>query len=158
MVLQRWDPFRDLRQMDETMNRLWRGYSGLPSFREGAEDWNILVDVIQNPDQIIVKASLPGIDPDAIDVAVEDNILTLRADRKSEIEEGAVYLLQERPTGSFYRAIRLPDTIDTNKIECSYENGVLTMTMPKSEEKKKRRIKVSVSGGQKAIAASKKQG
>jgi HSP20 family protein len=157
VVLQRWAPFRDLRQMDETMNRLWRGYSGLPSFREGGEDWNILVDVIQKPEQIMVKASVPGIEPDAIDVAVEDNVLTLRADRKSELEEGSAYLLQERPTGSFYRAVRLPDTIDTNKISCSYENGVLTMTMPKSEEKKKKSIKVSVSGGQKTIAASKKK-
>jgi len=157
MVLQRWDPFRDLRQMDETMNRLWRGYSGLPSFREGAEDWNILVDVIQKPEEIVVKASVPGIEPDAIDIAVEDNILTLRADRKSELEEGSVYLLQERPTGSFYRALRLPDTIDTGKIACSYENGVLTMTMPKAEEKKKKKIKVSVSDDKETITASKKK-
>jgi len=158
MMIQRWDPFRDLRQMDDTMNRLWRGYGGFPALREGAEDWNILIDVIQKSEQIVVKASLPGIKPDEIDIAVEDNILTLKAERKSELEgEGSVYLMQERPTGSFYRALRLPDTIDTNKIECSCEDGVLTMTMPKSEEKKKKRIEVNVSGGQKTIAASKKK-
>jgi HSP20 family protein len=157
MMIQRWDPFRDLRQMDETMNRLWRGYSGLPAFREGAEDWNILVDVIQQPEQIVIKASLPGIKPDDIDIAVEDNILTLKAERKSEVEgEGVAYLLQERPKGSFYRALRLPDTIDTNKIDCSCEDGVLTMIMPKAEEKKKKKIKVSVSDGQKTIASPKK--
>ena len=156
MVLQRWDPFRDLRQMEDTVNRLWRGFGGSPSYREGAEDWNILIDVVQKKDDIIVKASMPGVKPEGIDVAVEDNVLTLRAERKPEIEgEDAAYLIQERPTGSFYRALRLPDTVDTNKIESHYENGVLTITMPKSEEKKKKQIQIKVTGGSKAIEGKK---
>ena len=84
MVLQRWDPFRDLRQMEDTVNRLWRGFGGSPTYREGVEDWNILIDVIQKPDSIIVKASMPGIETDAIDLTVEDNVLTLRAERNSK--------------------------------------------------------------------------
>ena len=156
MVLQRWDPFRDLRQMEDTVNRLWRGFGGSPSYREGAEDWNILIDVVQKKDDIVVKASMPGVKPEGIDVAVEDNVLTLRAERKPEIEgEDAAYLIQERPTGSFYRALRLPDTVDTNKIESHYENGVLTITMPKAEEKKKKQIQIKVTGGSKAIEGKK---
>jgi HSP20 family protein len=153
MVMQRWDPFRDLRQMDETMNRLWRGFGGAPA---GTEDWNISLDVVQRSDEVVVKASIPGVKPEAIDLAIEDNILTLRADRKPDFEdEKSVYLVQERPTGSFYRALRLPETVDSNKVQSTYENGVLTIVLPKAEEKKKKQIKIHIASGQKAIEAKK---
>jgi HSP20 family protein len=153
MVMQRWDPFRDLRQMDETVNRLWRGFGGAPA---SSEDWNISLDVVQRSDEIVVKASIPGVKPDAIDLAIEDNILTLRADRKPDFEdETSVYLIQERPTGSFYRALRLPETVDSNRVQSSYENGVLTIVLPKAEEKKKKQIKIQIGGTSKAIEAKK---
>ena len=154
MAVQRWDPFRDLRQMDETMNRLWRGFSGIPAT---VEDWDIALDVIQRPEEIVVKASIPGIKPDDLDIAVEDNVLTLRAERKPDFtDEESVYLVQERPAGSFYRALRLPESVDANKIESTYENGVLTIVLPRAEEKKRKQIKVHVAGGTKAIETSKK--
>jgi HSP20 family protein len=153
MVMQRWDPFRDLRQMDDTMNRLWRGFGGAQG---GTEDWNISLDVVQRSEEIVVKASIPGVKPEAIELAVEDNILTLRADRKPDFEDDkSVYLVQERPTGSFYRALRLPDTVDSDKIQSTYENGVLTIVLPKAEEKKKKQIKIQVASGQKAIETKK---
>ena len=65
MVMQRWDPFRDLRNMEDTMNRLWRGFGGAPSLREGVEDWNILIDVIQKKDDIVVKAVVDKINSTA---------------------------------------------------------------------------------------------
>jgi len=158
MLVQRWDPFRDLTQMEDTMNRLWRGLGGVPSYREGAEDWNILIDVIQKGDELVVKASIPGVKPDEIDVSVEDNLLTLRVERRADAEgEQVSYLIQERPTGSFYRALRLPQTLDTNKIESEYENGVLTIRMPKAEEKKKKQIQIKVGGSTKAIEGSAKK-
>lgn len=142
MVMQRWDPFRDVRQVEDMMNRLWRVN---PGYREGAEDWNILLDVVRKKDDIVVKASIPGVKPEGIRVTVEDNVLTLRAERKAEAEgDDVAYLLQERPTGSFYRALRLPDTVDTGKIESEYENGVLTITLPKAEEKKKKQIEIKI--------------
>ena len=153
MVMQRWDPLRELRQMDETMNRLWRGFGGAPA---STEDWNIALDVVQRPDQIVVKASIPGVKPEAIELAIEDNILTLRADRKPDFEdEKSVYLVQERPTGSFYRALRLPETVDSSKVQSNYENGVLTIVLPKAEEKKKKQIKIQIGSGSKAIEAKK---
>jgi HSP20 family protein len=153
MVMQRWDPFRDLRQMDETVNRLWRGFGGVQT---DTENWNISLDVVQRPDEIVVKASIPGVKPEAIELAIEDNILTLRADRKPDFEDDkSVYLVQERPTGSFYRALRLPDTVDANKVQSNYENGVLTIVLPKAEEKKKKQIKIQVASGSKAIEAKK---
>ncbi|NLL90720.1 MAG: Hsp20/alpha crystallin family protein [Dehalococcoidales bacterium] len=143
MVLKRWNPYRELKQMEDTMDRLWR-IGGFPAYREGSEDWNILIDVMQKNDDIIVSASVPGIKPEQIDVAVEDNVLTIRAIRKSEAADDVNYLIKERPEGSFFRALRLPDTVDSEKIESSYCNGVLTITMPKAEEKKKKQIEVKV--------------
>jgi HSP20 family protein len=153
MVMQRWDPFRDLRQMDETMNRLWRGFGGVPT---GTEDWNISLDVVQRPDELVVKASIPGVKPETIDLAIEDDVLTLRADRKPDFDdEKSVYLVQERPTGSFYRALRLPETVDSSKVQSTYENGVLTIVLPKTEEKKKKQIKIQIGSGHKTIEAKK---
>jgi HSP20 family protein len=156
MVLQRFDPFRDLRQMEDTMNRLWRGIGTTHNYREGAEDWNILMDVIQKKDAIDVKASVPGVSPEDIDITVEDGVLTIRAEKKTETEtEDETYLIRERATGSFYRALRLPDTVDAEKIESHYENGILTVVMPKAEEKKKKQIQVKVSSEKKAIEGKK---
>jgi HSP20 family protein len=151
MAIQKWEPLHDLRQMEDTMNRLWRGFGGVPS---GAEDWNILLDVVQRQEEIIVKASIPGVTADKIELSVEDNILTIKAERKLEFnDEQSVYLLQERPSGSFYRALRLPDTYDAGKIQSSYQNGVLTITLPKAEEKKKKLIKIQVKEIPKEIEA-----
>jgi HSP20 family protein len=156
MVLQRWDPFRDLRQMEDTMNRLWRGIGTTQGYQEGAEGWNILMDVVQKKDEIDVKAAIPGVNPEDIDVTVEDGVLTIRAEKKTETEtEDEKYLIRECSTGSFYRALRLPDTVDTEKIESHYENGILTVVMPKAEEKKKKQIQVKVSGEKKAIEGKK---
>lgn len=156
MVLQRWDPFRDLKQMEDTMNSMWRGLGSVPVYREGVEDWNILMDVVKKGDNYEVNASLPGINPKDIDVTVEDNVLTIRAERKSETgTDDAKYLVRERTSGSYYRALRLPDTIDTEKIESHIDNGVLTVTMPKAEEKKKKQIQVKVTGSANAIEGKK---
>jgi HSP20 family protein len=153
VAIQRWDPLRDLRQMEDTVNRLWRGYGGVPA---GSEDWNILIDVVQKEDDIIVKASIPGVKPEAIDLAIEDNILTIKSERKPDFEnDNTAYLIQERPVGSFYRALRLPDTVDADKIQTTYENGVLTIVLPKAEEKKKKQIKIQITGSPKSIEAKK---
>ena len=154
MVIQRWQPFRELRQMEDTMNRLWRGFGGVPGYNEANEDWNIAIDVIRKPEEVEVKASVPGIKPEDIDVTVEDNVLTIKAEKKSESEhKDATYLVKEMTSGSYYRALRLPETVDTGKINCHYENGVLSIVLPKAEEKKKKQIKVNVT---KAIEGSKK--
>ena len=156
MVVQRWDPFRELRQMEDTMNRLWRGFGGTPTASGGVEYWNIPMDVVQKDDIVEVKAVVQGVNIDDIDVSVEDNVLTIKAERKTETEkEDEQYLLRECVTGSFYRALRLPDTVDTEKIESTYDNGVLTVTMPKAEEKKKKQIQIKVGAGRKEIEGKK---
>ena len=154
MVLQRFDPFRDLRNMEETMNRLWRTVGEAASGREGLESWNIAIDVVQKPDEILVNASLPGVKPEDIDITIDDNVLTLKAERQDEHkEEDTRYLVRERSYGRYYRALRLPDTVDVNKVKSSYEGGVLTISLPKAEEKKPKQIKVGVGAGAKEIEA-----
>ena len=142
MVLRRWEPFRELRTMEDTINRLWRGYGG-ETAHPVVEGWSVPLDVVREGDNILVHASLPGVDPDNIDVSIEDNVLTIKAATHSEAErEEGEFLMRERRSGSFHRALRLPDTVDTEKIQPGYKNGVLTITVPKAEAKKAKQFKV----------------
>ena len=142
MVLRRWEPLRELRTMEDTINRLWRGYGG-ESADPTVEGWSVPLDVVREGDKIMVHASLPGVDPENIDVSVEDSVLTITATTNADVErEEGEYLMRERRTGSFHRALRLPDTVDTERIQPGYKNGVLTITIPKAESKKAKRLKV----------------
>jgi HSP20 family protein len=135
--------------MENAMNRLLRGW------HEEVEHWSIPLDVVQKTDEVEVKASLPGIKPEEIDITIEDNVLTIKAESASESEtEEAGYLVRERSFGSFFRALRLPDSVDSEKVRSTYENGVLEITLPKAEEKKRKQIKVNVSGDNKEIKSS----
>jgi HSP20 family protein len=147
MTLQRWDPFNELRRMQETMNHLWRGFGASTTEGQEMETWAVPLDVVQQGDNFVIHASLPGINPDNIDVSIEDNVLTIRGQsaHESEHKEGS-YLMQERRSGSFYRALRLPETVDTDQAHPFYEHGVLTITIPKAESKKAKQLKVSVDG------------
>jgi HSP20 family protein len=88
---------------------------------------------------------MPGINPDNIDVSIEDNVITIRGQSAHESEhQESNYLMRERRSGSFYRALRLPDTVDTHQAQPHYEHGVLTITIPKAESKKAKQLKVSV--------------
>jgi HSP20 family protein len=152
MVIQRWDPYQEMRQMDKTLDRVWRSLGRLPAT---VEQWDIPIDVKKNGDEIVVKASLPGVKPEEIQVTVEDNVLELRAESTTEEEtEQSGFLVRERSYGSFYRALRLPESFDTEKIKSTYEHGVLTVTLPKAEEKKRKQIKVAVQSGTKVIESS----
>ncbi|MFC1999996.1 Hsp20/alpha crystallin family protein [Chloroflexota bacterium] len=154
MVLQRRDPFSELRQMQETMNRLRRG-GGVEG--EDMEGWAIPLDVVQDGEDFVIRASVPGVDPNDIKITIEDNVLGIRCHSVFEHPaEGSGYLLRERRTGSFYRALRLPDSVDTDKANPIYENGVLTVTIPKAESKKAKELKVTVAGSRELAGKNKK--
>jgi len=143
MVLQRWDPFTELRRMDDMMNRFWRGFGDLDAESRGAETWGIPLDVELRGDEVVVTASVPGIKPDDIQLSIEDNVLTIRAETRSEDEQKSDgYLVRERRAGNFYRALRLPDSVDPDRAESHYENGVLSVRFPKAESKKAKQIPV----------------
>jgi HSP20 family protein len=147
MVLKRWEPFAELRQMQENMDRLWHSF--FPSYGNSSpqmEGWAIPMDVVQEGDNILVHASLPGIHPDDINVSIEDNVLTIKAETRIEHEStNGNYLMHERRFGSFHRSLRLPDTVDTDQAATNYEYGVLTITFPKVESKRAKQLKVTTS-------------
>ena len=150
MVLRRWDPFQELRQMQENMDRMWRSFGTGGGETGNVENWAIPLDVVQQGDNFIVKASVPGVNPEDIDVSIENDVLTIRGQTKEarEHQEGN-YLMRERRTGSFYRALRLPDTVDSEKAQPHYEHGVLSITFPRLESKQARRLHITSGQGSK---------
>ena len=147
-MLQRWDPFSDLRQIQDTMDRMWRqvGTSGRP-LRGGTEieAWAVPLDVIERGEATVVRASMPGVSPDDIDVSIDDNVLTIKGRTADEYgEEQDSYLMRERRTGSFHRALRLPESVDPDRVEPRYDHGILTITIPKPAEKQARQLRVRV--------------
>lgn len=155
MTLQRWEPFSELRRMEEAMDRIWGSFFR-PSrvLRQWDEEWALPLDIYQTDDSIKVKASVPGVKPEDMEITIEGNTLTLKGESKSEEQfKDENVILQERRYGRFYRSVVLPTGLDTDKAVANYENGVLTLSIPKREEAKPKSIKVSVS---KAIEGEKK--
>ncbi len=143
-TLVRWDPFREMMQLQQAMDRLFESElaSTLPLWRQGGA-WALPLDVIETDDEFIVKASLPGINPDELDISLTDNVLTIKGEIKAEEEaEHVRYHLRERRFGMFQRSISLPVPVDADKVEAVYENGVLILHIPKAEEVKPKHIAI----------------
>jgi HSP20 family protein len=141
-LVRRWDPFREMAELRATMDRLLNESRNMPVASEDTI-WMLPLDVSETEDAFIVKASIPGVNPDDIDISLTDNVLTIKAEIKEEKEiEDAKYHLRERRYGAFSRAITLPTAVDADKVEAVYENGVLTLTIPKAEAVKPRKIAV----------------
>ena len=138
MTLQRWAPFRDLRRVENTVDRFWRGVGA-----EQSGGWAVPLDVIQEGDNLVVQGTLPGVKPEDIKVTIEDGVLNISGESKLEREEqNGNYLIRERRSGKFRRVLRLPNSVDADGAETSYEHGVLTVTLPKIEAKKAKRLEV----------------
>jgi HSP20 family protein len=146
MSIVRYDPFRDLRTLQEEVNRLFstnltRGF-GEEAIGRGA--WNPTVDIYENKDQIVLEAELPGMNPDDFELSVENNVITLRGERRFEKkEDNDNYHRVERSYGAFTRSFTLPQTVSAEGAKAEYTNGVLRVTLPKREEAKSRRIEIS---------------
>ena len=146
MLLQRLGPVSEFRRMDNVMNRFWRSYSRLGS-PGGPQGWVVPLDVRQEGDSITVDASLPGVDPEQISATVEDGVLTIKGETATETEKkDERYYLRERRAGAFHRSVRLPDTVDTERAESTYRNGVLSITFPKQESMKAKSLPINVKG------------
>ena len=139
-----WRARKELEALRREMDRLWEGFFGERVF-EPVEKWSPALDLAETKDNLVVTAELPGIDPKDISIDLSGDILTVRGEKKQEKEEKEEnYHLIERRYGSFTRSIRLPVKIDEEKIKASYKNGVLKIVLPKSEEVKKKEIKIKV--------------
>lgn len=141
-MLMRFDPFRDL---DRVAEQVSRGARQLPAV--------LPMDAYQRGDSFVVHFDLPGADPESIDLTVERNVLTVRAERSWPRSEGDEVLVSERPQGTFSRQLFLGESLDTDRIEANYENGVLTLTIPVAEAAKPRRVQIA-GGDHKASAVT----
>ncbi|HBE81778.1 MAG TPA: hypothetical protein DDW24_03235 [Blastocatellia bacterium] len=149
MNVVKYDPFRELRGLHDEMNRLFTGVvpAGLnrDEFIRGA--WSPSVDIFEDDSKLIVEAELPGMKRDDFELTVENNVLTLKGERKFEKKtEGDNYHRIERSYGSFTRQFTLPQTVTADGATADFENGILRIALPKREETKARKIEISGSG------------
>jgi HSP20 family protein len=142
-----WRPFRDLERMRREMDRVWDSFFREKPVVEAGEvgEWFPSLDITETKNDIVVKAEIPGMDPKDIDISLTNDILTIKGEKKQEKEEKEEnYHLIERSYGKFIRLVRLPGEVKSDKISASYKNGVLNITLPKSEEAKKKEVKIKV--------------
>jgi len=149
-MLTRWDPFQEMLNLRRTVDRLFDNASPDHEWAQPTM-WGLAVDVVENKDDFIVTASVPGINPEDLDISYADDTLTIKGEIKSDNEvKEYQYHLRERRFGSFARSISLPTKIKGDAIEASYQSGVVTLRLPKAEEVKPKRIAIKV-GDQKMI-------
>lgn len=139
-MLMRFDPFRELDRLSQTLDRPQPPLLAMDAYRHGEE--------------FIVVFDLPGARQDSIDLSVEKNVLTVRAERRPSRSEGDEVVVAERPQGEFSRQLFLGESLDPDRIHAAYDNGVLTLTIPVAERAKARQIEVESTGGRQAVDAA----
>src|SRR5438128_6228604 len=151
-TIARWEPFRGVTTLQDQINRLFNDVARTGE-QSNLSAWAPAVDIYETEQELVVKADLPDVDPKDLDIRVENNLLTIRGERKFEkkvSEEN--YLRVERAYGSFARSFTLANSANSDAIKADYQNGVLTLTIPKKEEAKPKQIKINVATP--AMAAS----
>ncbi len=143
-TLTRWDPFPEMLNLRRTVDRL---FDNAGSDRDWLQPstWGLAIDMVENKDDFVVKASIPGINPNDLDISYSDDTLTIKGEIKEEkdVKEDQ-YHLRERRYGSFMRSLTLPAKVKGDAIEASYQDGVVTLRLPKAEEVKPKRIAIKV--------------
>jgi HSP20 family protein len=140
-------PFRDFERIRKEMDHFWDSFFDIETKKRGDDvrSWFPSLDVSETKNEIVVKAEVPGMDPKDIDISLSDGVLSIRGEKKQEREEKEEdYHLVERNYGSFARTVALPKEVNHDKINASYKNGVLKVVLPKSEEAKKKEVKIKV--------------
>ena len=150
MNIVKYDPFGDLRTLQDEMNRLFSG-----TFSRGSQDevlrgaWSPSVDIFENKNEIVLEAEVPGVNADDVNISIENNVLTLHGERRFEKkDEGDNFHRVERSYGSFTRSFTLPPTVSSENANAEFNNGVLRLTLAKREEAKPRRIEIKATGEQ----------
>ncbi len=154
MAITRWDPFRDVVTLQNRLNSLFR------DFNEGGDSplttasFVPAVDIYEDPQKVVLKLEVPGIEEKDLDVRVENHTLTVKGERKFEKEEKEENFHRiERRYGSFYRAFTLPSTVDSENVQAIYNAGVLKLELKKKAEAQPKQIKVNVGGDKHPVAA-----
>jgi HSP20 family protein len=148
MNITRWDPFRELQDMSQRLNSIFaRPFDGgLGRELLTVAEWSPAVDVSETDAEYVVKAELPEVKKDDVKVTMEDGVLTLQGERKQEKEEkGKRYHRIERSYGSFMRSFDLPENVDSTKAKAEFKDGMLTLSLPKTEKAKSKSLEIKVS-------------
>ncbi len=140
-MLMRFDPFREMDRIAQMATEAAQAPRSFP------------LDAFRRGDQFLVQFDLPGVDASSIDLTVERNVLTVRAERRFDRRQGDEVVVAERPQGVFTRQLFLGDTLDGQRISASYHDGVLTLTIPVAEQAKPRKVQISTQGGPQTIEA-----
>ena len=147
MTIVRWEPMRELTSLQSEMNRLFNTVFDTPQSDAGLRRWVPAMDLVETEDHFVLRADLPGVSEEDVRIEVEDNVLTVSGERKSEHtgrDQG--FYRMERAFGSFSRSLTLPKGVDADAVTANVDRGVLEVRVPKPEERKPRRIEIAGSG------------
>jgi HSP20 family protein len=144
MALVRWDSSREVDSLQSEVNRLFDTFfGGQPANNSGLRRWVPAMDLVETDDHLVLKADLPGLDKDDVNIEVKDGTLTVSGERKTEHEERTDgFYRVERAFGTFSRSMSLPQRIDAERISASFDRGVLEVRIPKPEERKPHRVEI----------------
>jgi len=158
MALVRWEPVRELSSLQSEMNRVFNTFFDTPAAGAGngggVRRWVPSMDLVETDDHFVLRADLPGLAEGDVAIELEDNVLTVSGERKSEHEEKEGFYRMERSFGQFRRSLTLPDGIDAEKIAATFDKGVLEVRIPKPEARKPRRVAIQVGDKPAAIEGS----
>src|SRR5437660_2683593 len=151
MALIRWEPVRELSTIQNEMNRLFNTFFDAPSPSNGGSAlrrWIPAMDLVETGEDFVLRADLPGLSEEHVNIELEDNVLTISGERKAEHQERKEgYYRVERASGSFSRSLTLPEGVDPERVKASFDRGVLEVRVPKPEARKPRKVAISVGGG-----------
>src|SRR3954454_11437357 len=154
MALISWEPAREINSLQTEMNRLFSTFFDSPTGGgvgngAGVRRWLPAMDLVETDEHFVLRADLPGVPEDAVDVQLEDNVLTVSGQREAEHEgRKEAYYRVERSFGRFQRSLTLPEGVDPEAISASFDRGVLEIRIPKPEQRKPRRVAISVGEGE----------
>jgi HSP20 family protein len=155
MALIHWEPVRELNTIQSEINRLFNSLLDSPSQGNGAaalRRWIPQMDLVETEDDFVLRVDLPGLTEKDVNIELESNVLTVSGERKAEHEERKEgYYRVERASGRFQRSLTLPDGVDPDSVRASFDRGVLEVRVPKPEQRKPRKVAISVGDGQKTI-------
>ena len=157
MTLIRWEPTRELSSLQSDVNRLFNAFFDTPVGGNGSSlrRWVPAMDLVETEDHFVLRADLPGLTDKDVSIELEDNVLTVSGERQAEHEETKQgYFRVERATGGFRRSLTLPEGVDADAVQASFANGVLEVRIPKPEERKPRKVAISVDADREAIEGS----
>ncbi len=151
MALIRWEPVRELSTIQNEMNRLFNTFFDAPAAANGGSvmrRWVPAMDLVETEDDFVLRADLPGLSEQDVNIELEDSVLTISGERKAQHEERKEgYYRVERSFGAFARSLTLPEGVDPAGVHAAFDKGVLEVRIPKPEERKPRKVAISVGGG-----------